>query len=291
MSQNSTDLPRMLTVKEVADLLRVRERKVYDMATAGEIPHRRLTGKLLFPADEISNWIDGETKSQSASRPDVFTGSHDPLLEWAIRESGSGLASLVDGSADGLNRFAAGDAALCGLHVPEPEGWNLNTVQSKDLSGVVLVQWAKRHQGLLLRKGLHAAHGVAVLKGKRVALRQPGAGGRALFDQLCAKARIPEDSFEIAQTVARTETDIAASIASGEADVALGLECMARQFGLGFLPHVHEQFDLLVDRRAWFTQPMQTLMAFTATDAFSRKADVLGGYDIAELGKVRWISP
>ncbi|NIP83903.1 MAG: helix-turn-helix domain-containing protein, partial [Gemmatimonadetes bacterium] len=38
--------PQYLTTREVAELLRVKERKVYDLAAAGEIPHRRITGKL-----------------------------------------------------------------------------------------------------------------------------------------------------------------------------------------------------------------------------------------------------
>ena len=289
MSQSAPDLPQMLTVREVADLLRVRERKVYDMAAANEIPHRRLTGKLLFPEHEISAWIGGATSATSI-RPDVFTGSHDPLLDWAIRESGSGLAALVDGSTDGLDRFAKGEAALCGLHVPEVEGWNIGTVAAKDLSDVVLIAWAKRQQGLILARDHPDTEGMTTLNGKRVALRQPGAGGRALFERLIAEAGMTDGDFEITETIARTETDIAASIASGEADAALGLECMARQFGLRFVPMVHEQFDLLVDRRAWFTDPVQTLMRFAESDLFQRKAETLGGYDISGLGQVRWLS-
>ncbi len=290
MSQNAPDLPHMLTVREVADLLRVKERKVYDLATAGEIPHRRLTGKLLFPEHEISAWIAGEVGHGPEIRPDVFTGSHDPLLDWAMRESGSGLAALVDGSTDGLDRFAAGEAALCGLHVPEDRGWNLESVQNRALIGVVLIGWAKRQQGLILATDLAESEGIHILRGKRVALRQPGAGGRALFNRLVADAGLGVGDFHISETVARTETDIAASVASGEADVALGLESMARQFGLGFVPLVQEQFDLLVDRRSWFTAPVQKLIRFSATEAFRRKADALGGYDISGVGCVRWLS-
>jgi len=32
----------------------------------------------------------------------VVLGSHDPLLDWAVRQSGSGLATYFDGSLDGL---------------------------------------------------------------------------------------------------------------------------------------------------------------------------------------------
>ncbi|MCY3701237.1 MAG: helix-turn-helix domain-containing protein, partial [Rhodospirillales bacterium] len=51
------DHPLYLTTKEVAALLRVKERKVYDLAASGGIPHRRVTGKLLFPSAEILAWI------------------------------------------------------------------------------------------------------------------------------------------------------------------------------------------------------------------------------------------
>jgi excisionase family DNA binding protein len=43
-----TTAPEFLTTREVAALLRVKERKVYDLASAGQIPCRRITGKLLF---------------------------------------------------------------------------------------------------------------------------------------------------------------------------------------------------------------------------------------------------
>ncbi|HUS54016.1 MAG TPA: helix-turn-helix domain-containing protein, partial [Thermohalobaculum sp.] len=39
-----TAAPEFLTTREVAALLRVKERKVYDLAAAGEIPCRRVTG-------------------------------------------------------------------------------------------------------------------------------------------------------------------------------------------------------------------------------------------------------
>src|SRR3546814_7470980 len=79
---------------------------------------------------------------------------HDPLLDWAIRESGSGLAAYFDGSLDGLARMARGEAAIAGCHVFEPErgDWNLGHVrETLGATPVVLVEWAGRQQGLLLR--------------------------------------------------------------------------------------------------------------------------------------------
>ena len=69
--------PRYFTTREVAELLRVKERKVYDLAAAGDIPHRRITGKLLFPSAEILAWIEGGGDASPFERPAVLAGSHD----------------------------------------------------------------------------------------------------------------------------------------------------------------------------------------------------------------------
>ena len=275
-----------LTTKEVADLLRVKERKVYDLAAAGEIPHRRITGKLLFPAAEITAWIEGD---RPAERPAIVAGSHDPLLDWAVRESGCGLATLFDGSFSGLDRFTQNQAALCGIHIPEAEGWNIATLETRELSDCVLIAWAKRTQGLIVAPGQEKhLHGLADIGGRRLVLRQPGAGARELFDQLSKDIDLSD--VQILDRPARTETDAAQAIAAGDADVALGLRAAAAQFRLGFVPLIDEQFDLLIDRRAYFTPPVQTLMEFAQTSSLVQKAESLGGYDIGGLGQVRWLS-
>ena len=91
--------------------------------------------------------------------------------------------------------------------------------------------------------------------------------------------------------LARTESDAAAAVAAGDADAALGIEAMARQFHLAFVPLVDERFDLLVDRRAYFTEPVQALLGFAGTDSFKQKAASMGGYDLSVAGTVRWLSP
>lgn len=284
--------PAYLTTREVADLLRVKERKVYDLAAAGEIPHRRITGKLLFPATEITAWIEGPGVAP-AERPAVLSGSHDPLLDWAVRESGAGLATLLNGSRDGLECFTEGRAALTGLHLPEDEnGWNVRTVAGLGLSDCVLIAWARRSRGLLLSgEARDAVTGIADLRGRKVAMRQPGAGAAALFEMLLAREGLDPDALAAAGGLARTESDAAAAVASGEAEAALGLQGMARQFGLGFVPLVEERFDLLVDRRAYFTPPVQALLEFTRCTVFRDKAAAMGGYDLSGSGEVRWLSP
>ena len=284
--------PSYLTTREVAALLRVKERKVYDLAATGEIPHRRITGKLLFPSAEVLAWIEGGGDTARPERPAVLTGSHDPLLDWAVRECGSGIATLLNGSLDGLDRFAEGRAALVGLHVPEEGGWNVGTVAGRGVRGSVLIAWAVRARGLILSEHVRGeVRRFSDLRGKRVVMRQPGAGAATLFEVLAAKDGMAATDLSMSTELARTESDAAAAVAAGDADAALGIEAMARQFHLSFLPLVDERFDLLVDRRAWFTEPVQTLMAFVRGDALEQKAAAMGGYDLSDTGTVRWLSP
>jgi len=291
LSDTQSPPPAFLTTKEVANLLRVKERKVYDLAAANEIPHRRITGKLLFPAGELQAWIAGPGSPAPGIRPDVLAGSHDPLLDWAIHASGCGLAMLCNGSGDGLDRYEAGAAALAGLHLPEDGGWNIASVSGRGVRDAVLIGWAVRKRGLLVSPDVSGSiTEVADLKGRRVALRQPGAGAALLFSQLLAEAGLSEADLADSGSPAHTENDAAAAVAAGEAEAALGIEAMAKPFRLDFLPLADECFDLLIDRRSYFTKPVQTLLAFARTADFRDKAAALGGYDLAAFGTVRWLS-
>jgi len=294
--------PAFLTTREVAALLRVKERKVYDLAAAGGIPCRRVTGKLLFPRAEVEAWIAGgavgnagAAARQKALPANIVAGSHDPLLDWAIRESGSGLAAYFDGSLDGLRRMASGEAAIAGMHVFEPArgDWNLDHLrEALGDQPVVLIEWARRQQGLLLRRDLaKEIASVADIAGRRVVRRQAAAGAGLLLDHLLAEAGVAPDAVDFVSDLARTETEAAAGVASGQAEAAPGLAAMARQFGLAFLPTVVERFDLAVDRHAWFEPPFQRLLAFCATPAFAAKAAELGGYDLSGHGRVVWNAP
>jgi excisionase family DNA binding protein len=292
-------MSQFLTTRELAALLRVKERKVYDLAAEGALPVRRVTGKLLFPRQEIEEWLAAEggrgkigRAAPAAPRPLVVAGGHDPLLEWALRESRSGIAAFLDGALDGLERAAAGGCIAAGLHIPEPDedSWNVATTAER-LAGepVVLVEWAKRTRGLMVRKEIgRRVERLADAKGLRFQARQPEAGSELVLSLLLARERMARGDLEIVEAVERSETDLAASIAAGRADIGLGLEASARQFGLEFAPQIVERFDIVVWRKAYFDPPWQKLMRFCAGETFRERARALGGYDVSQFGAVHF---
>lgn len=50
-------LPKLLTVPELALLLRVKEQAVYDMVSQRRIPYLKAGGRLRFDRDEIFEWM------------------------------------------------------------------------------------------------------------------------------------------------------------------------------------------------------------------------------------------
>ncbi|MGE5103904.1 MAG: substrate-binding domain-containing protein, partial [Betaproteobacteria bacterium] len=66
----------------------------------------------------------------------------------------------------------------------------------------------------------------------------------------------------------------------------LGIEAAARANGLAFIPLATERLDLVAFRRDVFEPPLQLLLAWTRTPEFAAQATSLGGYNIANTGRV-----
>lgn len=288
----------LMTIPEVAGFLRLGERKVYEMASRGELPCLRVTGKWLFPRTQLELWLAQNVQlpdgmSGCAARPPILVGSQDHLLEWAVRQADCGLALLLEGSTRGLRRFAAQEAMLCGLHVIDEgsDEFNLATVRHA-LPGVPYVQihWARREVGLVLASGNpKRIRAVADLTRDDVKVvdRTAVAGSHLLFRRVLAEAGLDVRDLSLIALEARNETDIAAAILEGRADAGFAVRAAANRFGLSFLPLRWDCFDLVIERRDYFEPAFQKLLTFAATPAVAERARLLGGYDVSALGTVR----
>ena len=293
-------MAEFLSTHEVAEYLRIGERKVYELLRQKRIPASRVAGRWLFPRAQVDLWVlRGAQGTQGlpapGAPPPVIAGSHDPLLEWAVRESGCELALMFDGSLDGLARLAAGRALACGMHVPGGDGdWNRHEVGAVALPApAVMLEWAWREQGLIVPagnpRGLDRVADLAA--GVRVAGRQSGAGSRVLLERLLDEAGVDAGSLTLVEPPARSESDVAMAVLAGKADAGLGIRSTVTAGNLDFVPLARERYDLVVGRRDYFEPAMQALMAFVRTPRFAARAAELGGYDVSGCGAVRWNSP
>jgi excisionase family DNA binding protein len=56
---------RLLTAREAAAYLRISERKLWSMTSAGEVPHLRIGARVLYPERDLEAWIASKTRGGS----------------------------------------------------------------------------------------------------------------------------------------------------------------------------------------------------------------------------------
>jgi excisionase family DNA binding protein len=283
-----------LTTEQAAAYLGLKERKLYELASSGAVPCSKVTGKWLFPRWALDRWIESGLARppgfDAVPPPPIIAGSHDPLLEWAARRSGSGLALLSIGSEAGLAKLEANAAAIAAIHLHgdgEEDANRTAVTAAPRLADAVLVAFARREQGLLLAPGnpfgiesLEAA----VRKPLRFARRQSGAGAELLLRRLLFAEALPEPP---PVSICATGDDLAFAIRSGAADCGLASRAVAAAKGLAFLPLAWEQFDLAMRRRTYFEPGPQALLALMRTEEFSGHAEALTGFDVSAVGTIR----
>jgi excisionase family DNA binding protein len=289
----------LLTTAEASDYLRLGERKLYELVAENKIPCSKVTGKWLFPRHELDRWVlSGLARPEGVIPPEpppIVGGSQDDLLEWSLRQAGSGLASLTEGTGSGVARLLRGEVAAAAIHFhSDSADPNVDAVRAMPrLHDAVLVGFARREQGLLLPPGnprsLNSLADV-LESGAKMAVRQAGAGAHMLLDVLVARAGASQKELNRLEPPCLTGPDLAAAIRTGRADCGIATRAAARGAGLEFVPVAWENFDLLMRQRTYFQPSIQALVRFLAQDSFARRAAELTGYDTSPAGQIRFFS-
>jgi putative molybdopterin biosynthesis protein len=189
--------------------------------------------------------------------PDVvIMGSHDIALDavvGALLERGFTTRVLAVGSQGGVAAARRGECDIAPVHLVDPATGKYN----KHLAGngLKLVCGWQRMQGIMFRNGDPRFEGKRAQDAIKAALADPsclmvnrnaGAGTRVLIDRLLGGVKPPGYANQ-----PKSHNAVAAAVAQQRADWGVGIEPVAKLYGLGFLPAAPEHYDfLLVERRA-----------------------------------------
>ncbi|MGZ5864799.1 MAG: substrate-binding domain-containing protein [Xanthobacteraceae bacterium] len=291
----------LLTTDEAASYLRLSERKLYELVAAREVPCTKVTGRWLFPRAALDRWVLAGMITPGAlakaPAPPIVGGSHDPLLEWSLRESACGLAGLPEGSEEGLRRLAVGEVISAAIHLHRLEGDDekanaTGVSQMQGLHDAIIVAFARREQGILVASGNPLGLGdiaSVATKHARIAQRPPGAGAQLLLVALLTRANLTTERLTLVKPVCATGFEVAQAIRAGRADCGIATRSVARAAALDFLPLTWERFDLVFRQRDYFLPGPQALFKFMRTVAFRERAGELGGYDVTAAGDVQLV--
>jgi len=292
---------QLLTTAEAARYLRLKERKIYEMVAEGTVPCTKVTGRWLFPKAELDHWLASSvTRPNGLARSEpapIIAGSHDPLLDWALRESGSGIATLAVGSEAGFQRFVAGEAIAASMHLHALDDIAVDAnvaamVARGDVHDVVMIAFCRREQGFVVAPGnplkLNSIEDV-IAKRVRIAIRPKGAGAQLLLLALLHRAKQSVEALAAAGPMCPTGPDITQAIRAGRADIGVATRAVADSAGLGFVSIAWEPFDLVMRQRDYFRPSLQALLKFMRLPELLARAREMGGYDINGAGDVRFV--
>jgi len=230
-----------------------------------------------------------------------FVGSHDPIIS-LIDGRFSTLSPDYDlnvtfvGSMGGLMALARQGADLAGCHLWDAESNSYNEPYVKRMlpgRRLALVTLAYRRLGLILFPGnplgIHTLADL-VRPDVRFINRQAGAATR-----LWLEARFQQLGLDVAAVQGythevKTHLQVAGAVAEKQADVGLGVEAASLAYGLDFILQTTERYDLVMTEEIWALPVIQALLTWLKSDEAQQAIANLGGYDVADTGRVQWIN-
>jgi putative molybdopterin biosynthesis protein len=211
----------------------------------------------------------------------VVIGSHCVGLDWLVSrlgDEGHTVKYIAVGSQGGLAAAKRGECDVAGTHLLDEATGEYNTPFLDDT--LHLVRGYGRKQGLVFRPDDARFAGLALEPALQRATSDPellminrnrGSGTRVLIDKLLGGAKPGGYLVE-----AKSHNAVAAAVAQHRVDWGIAVSHVAQQLGLGFLPIVDEQYDLVIPRRRLQREPVQALLRLLRTPEAREALRALG---------------
>ncbi len=267
----------------------------------------RADGILRIPP-EISGYSEGEkvtiellTSEKALNTRLLVIGSHDltiDLLASSIKERSEGritISSSNVGSMGGLFAVEKGITHFAGSHLLDTDTGEYNVSYIRRYlknARVALVTLVHRWQGLMIARGNPKnIRGIADLTRTDISFinRQAGSGTRILLDYELQKAGIDPACIAGYRSEEYTHMSVAMAVTSRRADVGLGILAAAKALDLDFIPISRERYDLVIPANLLGDERIELLLEIIRSSSFIKQVLALGGYEVADTGKVQEI--
>ena len=295
----------LLNTREVAHFLDVNEKVVYSLISDKGLPATKVTGKWLFPKQQVLQWIENETlnypKSLRSLPPHhdllIISGSSDILLEKAIafynRTFQEHIAVFDNGGCEGgLRALAQGRCHIASSHLLQGDEQEYKFDYAfQELKGdpPAVVNFCRREQGLVVAgenpKGISRVSDFG-RKGIRIANHPRGTCTRLLLDWELQKAGIRGEDIAGYDREFSGDLEVGLEVLTGRADAALGTRTVATLLNLDFIPVRWERYDLIMSRERFFQEGVQLFLGLLHEQPFRDLVDGLEGYELDLCGKI-----
>lgn len=299
------DTKNVLSVQDVAGILRVSKSKIYSMIKSGELQSYRVGRKVRFSKSDIKAYIQNSKKDNCMQRPETTSPIRNEgfvlcgqdiildILSNYMRQRGAPALRSYIGSYDSLIALYRKKINVASAHLwdSDTDTYNVPYVR-RLLPGIpaVVVHLTCRIQGFYVAQGNPKNISNWEDFGRddiTMVNREQGAGSRVLLDENLRLSGLFGKDIAGYNHEIQAHLTVASIVASGKADVAIGTEKIARQVeGIDFVPIKKERYDLVFRREDADQYEIQTLLNIIRSPAFKEEFSQIGGYDTKDMGKV-----
>ncbi|AEH06584.1 molybdopterin biosynthesis protein [Methanothermococcus okinawensis] len=180
----------------------------------------------------------------------TIIGSHCIGIDEILRKGNIFAKTINAGSLGGLMAIKRGEADIAGMHLLADDGtYNIPFIKKYKVKNAVLFRGYIRKQGFMFKKELplnSIDDIVKHIKKYKFINRNKGAGTRILFDKFLKENNINKNDINGYEIEAKTHSAVGAAVAMGKADIGMGIETIAKKYGLKFIPVGDEHYDFLI---------------------------------------------
>lgn len=293
---------KYLNASEVSKLIQLNEKKIYKLAQEGKIPATKITGKWLFPVEELEQFLNQNAlnnlaeryKSHTSGNILLFAGSDDPVGQSIFSKFASQKQDMTTfyskvGSFKGVSLVSKGLTHVALAHILNPANGKYNTDYLKNeltgFSKFIILNFFKRDMGFISKEGIKSFREISERK-LRFINRPTSTGTRALTESKMKEESV--ESFEVPgfENEAYSHFEVAKAIAGGDADAGISSPFYAEIFNLKFSKIITESFDMILTKDTFFTAEFQTFLDFIKSDEIKNKISSTPGYSSEKTGNL-----
>jgi excisionase family DNA binding protein len=279
------------TAKEASEFLQINEKKLYVLAASGHIPATKITGKWLFPANELKQFLIRDALSQC---PDnitplldqgfmLFAGSDDPILNRIFHAFHAEHPQLeiyysCVGSFRGLELLGRHQCHVAFAHIYHQDTDEFNFYYADQYlakDSYVIINLFRRDIGFVSRQPICSFQEV---RDKELIFvnRQPQSGIRNLTEQMLHSEQLKDSNIKIFKQEMLTHFDVAQTVSQHENTVGIASQLTASQFDLHFHKLMEERFDLITYKESSLHENLVRFVNHLKNSIPSQFSDVQG---------------
>lgn len=262
---------------------------------------QRLEARLRPLLQNLSQELETEINQMLPHGPLVLRvhASHGfavPRLRQLLnREAGIDVDFRYVSNQNSLVSLAHDGCDLAGMHLPQGELRKRAIAASKGWLTPSLhrvIGLVTREVGLIVARG--NPHGITTVERLldpqiRFVNRDPDSGTRQLFEHLLAQHQFDGARINGYEHTEFTHAAVAAYVASGMADVAFGVEAAARQFDLGFVRLLTEDYFFVCRKDILEMEAVKRVLKVMQGQEFHAAISQVPGYTLKDPGVIKTI--